>query len=135
MTLIVFLPILYHLVDFTPILEHRLHIIIGVALFIAIISFIDDLDTIGKSWIRVPPIFRLLMQIGVGVIIGLTSIKISYVSNIFGGIIDLTDYQIDLIWQGFQISVYYIPLVITVFWYVLVFNSVNFSDGVPGLTG
>jgi UDP-N-acetylmuramyl pentapeptide phosphotransferase/UDP-N-acetylglucosamine-1-phosphate transferase len=32
-------------------------------------------------------------------------------------------------------SIYYIPLIVTVFWYVLVFNSVNFSDGVPGLTG
>jgi UDP-N-acetylmuramyl pentapeptide phosphotransferase/UDP-N-acetylglucosamine-1-phosphate transferase len=34
---------------------------------------------------------------------------------------------------GYQI--YYIPLAVTIFWYVLVFNSVNFSDGVPGLTG
>lgn len=31
--------------------------------------------------------------------------------------------------------IYYIPLAVTIFWYVLVFNSVNFSDGVPGLTG
>jgi len=23
----------------------------------------------------------------------------------------------------------------TIFWYVLVFNAVNFSDGIPGLTG
>lgn len=35
----------------------------------------------------------------------------------------------------FRVTIYYIPLFITIFWYVLVFNSVNFSDGVPGLTG
>ena len=32
-------------------------------------------------------------------------------------------------------TIYYIPLLVTVFWYVLVFNSVNFSDGIPGLAG
>lgn len=135
LTLLVFFPILYGIVDFTPILEHRLHIIIVLAIFIAIISFLDDMDTIGKSPIRIPPIFRLLMQIGVGMIIGLTSIKISYVSNIFGGVLNLTDYYFDFAVNGMQITVYYIPLLVTTFWYVLVFNSVNFSDGIPGLTG
>lgn len=105
------------------------------AVFIAGISFLDDMDTIGKSPIRIPPIFRLLMQIGVGMIIGLTSIKISYVSNIFGGVLNLTDYYFDFAMNGMQVTVYYIPLLVTTFWYVLVFNSVNFSDGVPGLTG
>jgi UDP-N-acetylmuramyl pentapeptide phosphotransferase/UDP-N-acetylglucosamine-1-phosphate transferase len=31
--------------------------------------------------------------------------------------------------------IYWIPLIVTILWYVVVFNSVNFSDGVPGLTG
>ncbi len=31
-----------------------------------------------------PPLFRLLFQIGVGTFFGLTAIKIGYVSNIFG---------------------------------------------------
>lgn len=135
LTLLVFVPILYGILEFTPILEHRLHIILIIAVVIGLISFVDDMDTIGRSRVRVSPIFRLIMQIGVGIIIGLTSIKISYVSNIFGGVIDLTDYHFDFILGATTMSIYYIPLIVTVFWYVLVFNSVNFSDGVPGLTG
>ena len=34
--------------------------------------------------------------------------------------------------NGFD--VFLIPLAFTVIWYVLVFNSINWSDGVPGLT-
>lgn len=134
-TILVFVPILYGIIDFTPILEHRLYIIIILGVFIACISFFDDMETIGQSSLRIHPIFRLLMQIGVGIVIGLTSIKISYISNIFGGVIDLTDYHFTFIWSANQITIYYIPLLMTIFWYVLVFNSVNFSDGVPGLTG
>lgn len=135
LTILLFVPILYTIIDFTPILEHRLHIILILAVIIAGVTFLDDLDTIGKSPIPVSPLFRLFMQISIGVIIGLTSIKISYISNIFGGVIDLTDYHFSFIWGSDNIIIYYIPLLLTVFWYVLVFNSVNFSDGVPGLTG
>ncbi len=134
LTLVTCIPILYTIVDFTPILEHRLYIILILAVILAVITFFDDLDTIGKSPMRVSPVFRLCMQIGVGIVIGLTSIKISYISNIFGGVIDLNEYHFSFIWGADSIMIYYIPLLLTVFWYVLVFNSVNFSDGVPGLT-
>ena len=74
------------------------------------------------------------MQIGVGIVIGITSIKISYISNIFGGVTELSDYFFQFSAMGTIYTVYYIPLLVTVAWYVLVFNSVNFSDGIPGLT-
>lgn len=32
-------------------------------------------------------------------------------------------------------TIYWIPIMVTILWYVVVFNAVNFSDGVPGLTG
>jgi len=66
----------------------------------------------------------------VGAVVGITSIKIGYVSGIFGGVVDLGDYYAVL---G-DFKVYLIPLLFTVVWYVLVFNSINWSDGVPGLT-
>jgi hypothetical protein len=68
------------------------------------VSFLDDLDTIFKfskdeklklrtsaeelaevrvTKFAISPKWRLLVQILVGIIVGLTSIKISYVSNIF----------------------------------------------------
>lgn len=65
LTILAFVPILYFILDFTAILEHRLHIMIILGAFIAIISFLDDMETIGRSWIRIPPILRLMMQIAV----------------------------------------------------------------------
>jgi UDP-GlcNAc:undecaprenyl-phosphate/decaprenyl-phosphate GlcNAc-1-phosphate transferase len=129
--LIILTPLLFLFGDFSPLLEKRLLIVLIIGIGISLVSFVDDLDTIGKSWIRVPPLVRLLMQIGVGAVIGLTSIKITYMSGLFGDIINLDNYS--TIFLGYQI--WYIPVLVTIFWYVLVFNSVNFSDGVPGLTG
>jgi UDP-N-acetylmuramyl pentapeptide phosphotransferase/UDP-N-acetylglucosamine-1-phosphate transferase len=57
------------------------------------------------------------------------------VSNIFGGIIDLSEYFVVFDFFGNILTIYYIPICMTIAWYVLVLNSVNFSDGIPGLTG
>ena len=127
-------------------------IILVLGAIVTFISFIDDLDTIHKfdreskcdvkktaeelgkmrrdTPFFVPAKVRLMMQIGVGAIIGITSIKIGYISNIFGGVLYLDQYYIVL---G-SLQIYLIPLIFTVVWYVLVFNSVNWSDGIPGLT-
>ncbi len=83
MVLLVISPFIYMYGGFSPLLEKRLLYVILVGSLIALVSFVDDMDTIKKSRISVPPIFRLLMQICVGAFIGLTSIKISYVSHIF----------------------------------------------------
>jgi hypothetical protein len=86
--------------------KHRLFIILILGAVVTFISFIDDLDTIhkfdreSKSDVKktaeelggmrrdtpffVPAKVRLMMQIGVGAIVGITSIKIGYISNIFG---------------------------------------------------
>lgn len=85
--------------------QNRLFIILVLGTVVTLVSFIDDLDTIHKfdreskgnvkktaaelgegrrTRFFVPAKIRLLMQIGVGAIIGITSIKIGYVSNIFG---------------------------------------------------
>ena len=48
---------------FSGLLIHRFTIILVIGVIISMISFIDDLDTIGKSRIKIPPIARLIMQI------------------------------------------------------------------------
>lgn len=63
LTLTAFVPILYGVLDFTQVLEHRLHIILALAGFIAVVSFLDDMETIGKSRFHIHPILRLGMQI------------------------------------------------------------------------
>jgi UDP-N-acetylmuramyl pentapeptide phosphotransferase/UDP-N-acetylglucosamine-1-phosphate transferase len=133
--LLIFSPIIFYFWDFWGLLEKRFLIFLIIWIGISCISFLDDLDTIWKWIFAIPPIFRLLMQIGVGIIIGLTSIKISYISHIYGGILKLDDIFFQFSLFDWTITVYIFPLLITVFWYVLVFNSVNFSDGVPGMAG
>ncbi len=134
-TLLIMSPLVFLFADFSLLLEKRLAIILVIGIIITIISFIDDLDTIGKSKIKVPPIARLIMQIWVGMIIGLTSIKISYMSHILGGIIPLDEWFFTFHIGAFAMTVYWIPVLVTILWYVVVFNAVNFSDWVPGLTG
>lgn len=118
--------------------ERKYWIILILASFIALVSFIDDLDTIDKSYFSLHPMIRLFFQIGIGAIIGITSIKISYISNLLGPLMPGVE-----IWELSQwmtvinenITIYWIPLIFTIIWYVLVFNSLNWSDGVSWLTG
>ena len=86
-----------------------------------IVSFIDDL-------LKVSPKVRLIMQILIWAVIWITSIKIGYVSNIFGWILNLETYFFEIM----NIKVYIIPLLFTIFWYVFIFNALNWSDGIQG---
>lgn len=90
---------------------------------ITALSFCDDR-------LNISPKIRLGVQIIIGIIIGLTSIKIGYVSNIFWGVIDLQHYAFYI--SGYEIFI--IPLIFTVAWYVFVFNALNWTDGIPGNT-
>ncbi len=133
-------------------MHEKLFILLALSAVVSVISFVDDLDTIykfdrdektgvkktadeldstrRKTVFAVPAKVRLAIQILIGAIVGVTSIKIGYVSGIFGGVVDLESYYVVL---G-SVKIYLIPLLFTVVWYVLVFNSINWSDGVPGLT-
>ncbi len=90
---------------------------------ITLVSFFDDMVSLSAKT-------RLTLQILIGAIIGITSIKIGYVSNIFGGIVDLHTLWFDI--AGYDI--YIIPLLFTIVWYVFVFNALNWSDGIQGNT-
>lgn len=79
------------------------------------------------------PILRLWFQIGLWTFFGLTAIKIGYVSNIFGGIISLDQFELlrlDIVWK----TIYFIPLLVTIMWYVLVMNAINWSDNGRAMT-
>ncbi len=90
---------------------------------ITVISFIDDrLDVSAK--------IRLIIQIIIGAVIWVTSIKIGYISNIFGGIINLETYHFEI----FNYTIYIIPLIFTILWYVFIFNALNWTDWIQGNT-
>ncbi|QFR38624.1 undecaprenyl/decaprenyl-phosphate alpha-N-acetylglucosaminyl 1-phosphate transferase [Candidatus Gracilibacteria bacterium 28_42_T64] len=91
--------------------------------FITAISFMDDM-------LNVSPKVRLAFQVIIGAIIGVTSIKIGYISNIFGGILNLETYYFNIV----DYTIYIIPLLFTVVWYVFIFNALNWTDGIQGNT-
>jgi len=150
--LLIMSPIVFLYGDLSSLLLKRFFIVLIIGVCITIVSFLDDMDTIGKLPFSIPPIVRLLMQVLVGAIIGFTSIKISYISQFFGWVTRLDDLYITFTpsdWNWFlynihllnyfqfpsvTIILYYFPLLVTIIWYVVVFNAVNFSDGIPGLT-
>ena len=99
--------------------SHKLLLIWIFGWAITWLSFLDDLY-------NVSPKIRLIFQIIIWAIIGVTSIKIGYVSNVFGGVIDLETYFIELM----QLKIYLIPLVFTIMWYVFIFNALNWTDGI-----
>ncbi|MDD2908101.1 MAG: MraY family glycosyltransferase [Candidatus Gracilibacteria bacterium] len=109
----------YFFVDY----NYKLGLIWLFGAIITAISFIDDR-------LNVSPKIRLIIQIIIGAVIGITSIKIGYISNIFGGIINLETYHFEVL----NYTIYLIPLFFTIIWYVFIFNALNWSDGIQGNT-
>lgn len=103
--------------------DYKLYLLWWFWWLITLISFVDDR-------INISPKLRLLIQIIIGAIIGLTAIKVGYISNIFWWIIDLNQYFI----QVGGVKIYIISLVFTISWYVFIFNAVNWTDGIGGNT-
>lgn len=116
---ITFFLISYFFVDYS----YKLWLIWVFGFFITWISFLDDM-------LRVSAKIRLLIQIIIWWVIWITSIKIWYVSNIFWWIIDLDTFFIEL----FQYKIYIVSLIFTIIWYVFIFNSLNWTDGIQGNT-
>ncbi len=79
------------------------------------------------------PVLRLWFQISLGAFFGLTAIKIGYITNIFWGIISLDQFE-TLQWHMGASTIYLIPLIVTIIWYVLVMNAINWSDNGRAMT-
>lgn len=75
---------------------------------------------------NISPWVRIFVQIVSGLVLAIFGIGILSITNPFGGVIDLN-----------TVSAYGVPLLgalFTIFWVVLVTNTMNFLDGVPGLS-
>jgi len=97
--------------------NYKLWLIYVFWFFITWISFIDDR-------LKVSAKIRLILQITIGAIIWITSIKIGYISNIFWWIANLETYNFVIL----QHTIYTIPLFFTILWYVFIFNAINWTD-------
>ncbi len=102
---------------------YKYYLIIVFWWIITFISFIDDMLNVNAK-------IRLIIQVIIWAIIWITSIKIWYVSNIFGWIIDLETY----FFTFFDFKIYIVPIIFTIIWYVFIFNSINWTDWIGGNT-
>jgi UDP-GlcNAc:undecaprenyl-phosphate GlcNAc-1-phosphate transferase len=107
--------------------KHLLGFFLGI-LLLTIVSFWDDLR-------QISPVWRLLAQFFAGIILILSGIGIEVLSNPFGPDFDLTAWEIDAI----RINGDYYQLTIlsdlfTIIWVIVMVNTLNWLDGVPGLS-
>lgn len=112
-------------------ITQKLAIILALWGFLVLYTFLDDLVTIEHPLaLKIHPALRLTFQILIGAIIGLTSIKIAYISGLLDGIISLT------VWSFMigEMIIYPIALTVSIAWYVILFNVINWSDEVPGVS-
>lgn len=94
---------------------------------LALVSFIDDR-------IGVHPLLRLLVQAFVALILVFGGIGIEGITNPLGGYIDFSAYLIHIQWGSFQSTIMLLSALFTVFWILLLVNTMNWLDGIPGLT-
>lgn len=94
---------------------------------LVLVSFIDDR-------ISLPPSFRLIVQVLVALIMVVSGIGVANISNPFGGFIALDQIKFVLDWGGVPITILAFSGIFTLVWILLIVNTMNWMDGIPGLT-
>jgi UDP-GlcNAc:undecaprenyl-phosphate/decaprenyl-phosphate GlcNAc-1-phosphate transferase len=110
--LVIFVSFVVATFIFLPLSTEIIGLLIGASLITAV-SFYDDLKGL-------PPIFRLAVQIFAAGILIFSGVGIQGISNPFGGVINLN-------FLG-------LAKIFTICWIVILMNSLNWLDGVPGLS-
>ncbi len=112
------------LVFFEPTLK-LVGLLIGGGLLV-LISFIDDR-------IELPAWLRLFIQIMVGIIMVAVGIGVETITNPFGGYLALNQVKMIIEWGPFTSTLMLFSAIFTVLWIVLIVNTMNWLDGIPGL--
>ncbi|MBN2086810.1 undecaprenyl/decaprenyl-phosphate alpha-N-acetylglucosaminyl 1-phosphate transferase [Candidatus Peregrinibacteria bacterium] len=101
-------------------------LLIGAGILV-FVSFIDDR-------MDLPPWFRLVVQVLVALIMIVSGIGVETITNPFGGYIALD--QIKFIFQFGETTVTVMALsgLFTIAWILLITNTMNWLDGIPGMT-
>lgn len=95
--------------------------------FLVIISFIDDRITL-PAWLR------LLVQVMVAMVMVVAGIGVETITNPFGGYIALDQIKFVLEFGSTQTTILAISGLFTLIWILLIINTMNWLDGIPGLT-
>jgi len=112
------------LIFFQPNLK-LIGLLIGGALLVTV-SFIDDR-------VELPPWLRLFTQIMVAIIMVAVGIGIESITNPFGGYIALDQIKLTIDWGAMTSTIMLFSAIFTVIWIVLIVNTMNWLDGIPGL--
>jgi UDP-GlcNAc:undecaprenyl-phosphate GlcNAc-1-phosphate transferase len=122
--LVIFLAIFITTVIFLGIDKHSLGILFGL-LLLAIVGVIDDIWDIN-------PYVRLGTGLAAGLVVVASGIGIAFVTNPFGGIIDLTYPQIAIQLFGKTRTIWVLADLFAVVWIVWSMNMVNWAKGLDG---
>lgn len=112
---------------FLPLSKEILALLAGVIL-LTTVSFLDDAFCL-------PPALRLFFQIVAAGILVLGGVGITHLTNPLGGVFDLTTFDWNL--GSFFGAEYHLTLladIFTIIWVLLLVNSLNWLDGVAGLS-
>ncbi len=124
--LVIFLSFLIAVLCFVPLTKSLIGVLVAGGLLV-LVSFLDDKYSLS-------PFLRLGVQIAVAVIVVLTGIGIHSLSNPFGAVISLDA----LVWHWqigeMMVAISVWSALFTVIWLVLLINSMNFADGLNGLS-
>ncbi|MFH0820723.1 MAG: MraY family glycosyltransferase [Candidatus Peregrinibacteria bacterium] len=93
---------------------------------LVIVSFIDDR-------ISLPPWLRLIVQFLVALIMVWVGIGVTHITNPFGGEIRLDQFLVTLQVGNFSHVFLVLSAIFTVIWIMLLTNTMNWLDGIPGL--
>ncbi len=119
---VVFLGCLFMFMDFD---KHLIGVVIAATMLVGV-SFLDD--RYGLS-----PYLRLGVQILAAITIVLAGVGITSVTNPFGGLIHLDQYEVPITLGDTIYQITILADLFTILWVVLLVNTVNWLDGLPGL--
>lgn len=108
-----------------PIDKHLVGILLGTTLIVAV-GILDDKYNVN-------PYIRLVLQFVIAAIPVASGIGISFLRNPFGGILDLSQPQINFYFLGEQRSIWVLSDIFALFWIVFLMNILNMgAKGVDG---
>ncbi|KKR05387.1 MAG: glycosyl transferase family protein, UDP-N-acetylglucosamine:undecaprenyl-P N-acetylglucosaminyl 1-P transferase [Candidatus Peregrinibacteria bacterium GW2011_GWC2_39_14] len=94
---------------------------------IFIVSLLDDI-------FDVKPVIRLIVQVLAACILVFSGIGILSISNPFGGTPFVLDAQrFEFMFFSAKLSFALLSAIFTIIWVILIINTINFLDGVPGM--
>jgi len=119
----IFISVFITSLIFLPLDKHLLGILLA-SLFALIVGLLDDVKDIS-------PKFRLFTNVLTALIVVASGIGIAYLSNPFGGVFNLSQFQLHFSFLGDH-SIWILADLLAVFWIVWCMNFVGWASGIEG---